>query len=112
MIKAVTKLVLPQDKLDEALIILRSFANRTRGEAGCLDCSLYQDTENDHVILYEEAWRNEAALHHHLAREDYQKVLLVIEMASIPPKINFETIESTAGMEFIERARTACGGTR
>lgn len=107
MIQAVMKVVLPPDKREEGLNILRSVAARTRAETGCFGCSVYQDTENDRAIVYEENWRDTDELHHHLGRKEYQKVLLIMEMACMPPEIRFNTIKSTAGVELIEKARTA-----
>lgn len=106
MIQAVVKMVLAPAKQDEALNILSSVARRTRVETGCLGCSIYQDTENDHAIVYEEVWKSEDKLQHHLGREEYQKVLLAMEMACMPPEVRFNTIKSTAGLEVIEKART------
>jgi quinol monooxygenase YgiN len=107
MIQAVVKMVIPSDKQEEGLNILRSVAQRSRAETGCISCSVYQETENDHAIIYEEVWRGEDELQHHLGREEYQKVLLVMEMSCKPPEIRFNTIKSIEGVEVIERARTA-----
>lgn len=105
MIQAVVEMVLAPDKLEEGLSILKSVAQRTRAEPGCLRCSVYRDTENDQVIVYDEIWRGEDELKQHLAREEYQKVLLVMETACRPPEIRFNTIQGTAGVEIIERVR-------
>ncbi len=106
MIKAVVKLIMPPERLKEALKILRTITMRSRAETGCLGCSLYQDTENDQTIVYEENWKDEAALYRHLARDEYQMALLVMEMASSPPQIFFYTIKGIAGLEVIEKARS------
>ncbi|HPI93203.1 MAG TPA: antibiotic biosynthesis monooxygenase [Deltaproteobacteria bacterium] len=107
MIQAVVKMVLDPEKQREALNILVSVAQRTRAETGCLGCSVLRDAENDHAIVFEEIWRGEDELKQHLIRDAYRKVLLVMEMASLPPEIRFNTITSTAGVELIERARAA-----
>lgn len=106
MIQAIVKMTLVPDKQDAALNILKSVAQRTRAETGCIGCSIYQDTENNHAIVYEEIWRSKDELRQHLVREEYQKVLLVMEMAGLPPEIKFNTIKRTEGVEIIERART------
>ena len=107
MIQAVVKMVIPPSKQEEGLNILQSVAQRSRAETGSISCSVYQDTENDHAIIYEEVWRGEEELHLHLSREEYQKVLLVMEMSCKPPEIRFNTIKSSKGVEVIERVRTA-----
>jgi quinol monooxygenase YgiN len=107
MIQAIVKMVIPPHKREEGLNILQSVAQRSRSENGAISCSVYQDTENDHAIIYEEVWLGEDELQQHLGREEYQKVLLVIEMSCKPPEIRFNTIKSSRGVEVIKRARTA-----
>jgi hypothetical protein len=42
----------------------------------------------------------------HLGSEDYQKVLMVLEMALKHPEIRFDIISSCTGIETIEKARS------
>jgi len=105
MIQATVKVDLSPQKIDEALQILRSIIERIRAEAGCISCSVYQDTEDEQIIVLDEKWRSDEDLQRHLRSEEYKKVLLVMEMARTPPDIRFETITSTSGVETIEKAR-------
>jgi hypothetical protein len=41
----------------------------------------------------------------HLRSESYQRVLLVMEMATTSPEIRFDIITDTGGVEIIEEAR-------
>jgi quinol monooxygenase YgiN len=106
MIQATHKMDIVPQKIDDALQILRSIIERTRAETGCISCSVYQDTESEHVIVLEEKWRSDEDLQRHLRSDDYRKVLLVMEMACKPPEISFDTINESMGVEFIEKART------
>ena len=106
MIQASVRMDMALENLDEALQILNSIVERIRAETGCVSCSVYQDTEMDNLIVFIEEWRNEADLQHHLRSEEYQKVLLVMEMARTRPEIRFNTIHRTNGVEYIEKART------
>jgi quinol monooxygenase YgiN len=51
-------------------------------------------------------WRSEEELERHLRSDDYQKVLLVMEMSLKQPEIRFDTISSSTGFETIEKARS------
>jgi quinol monooxygenase YgiN len=104
MIQAMIEMEFAPDRVDEALLILRSIVERTRADAGCLGCSVYQDTEMKNRIIFAQEWRSEEDLQHHLRSKEYQKVLLVVEMASRPPEIRFDTITSSSGVETIEKA--------
>ena len=106
MIQATHKMNFAPEKITDALQILRSIIERTRVEPGCISCAVYQDTDSEHIIVLEEKWRSDEDLQRHLCSEDYQKVILVMEIACSPPEISFYTIEETMGVEFIEKART------
>jgi quinol monooxygenase YgiN len=106
MIQATLKMDFTPQKIDEAVHILRSIIERIRTEPGCLSCSVYQDTDNEHLVVFEEKWRSDEDLQRHLRSECYQKVLLVMEMAVRHPEVRFDTITDTSGVEIIKKART------
>ena len=105
MIQATIKMNLSPEKIDETINILRSIVQRTRVEAGCISCSVYLDTENKNTIIFEQKWRSNEDLQRYLRSEDYQKVLLIVEMADTKPEIRFDTITDSSGVETIEQAR-------
>jgi quinol monooxygenase YgiN len=110
MLRSTIRMHIPPEKQDEALNILASVCERAQFEAGCIKCRLYRGVEDAKVILLEELWMDLEDLQRHLRSEQYQEVLLVIEMASQPPEIRFDTIAQSRGIETIEQARTAPRG--
>ncbi len=107
MIYAIARMTFPSDRLEEALEILSSVAQRSRFERGCIRSSIYQDVEENNAIMLEQVWKNEKDMEDHLRTTDYHSVLLVAEMAIAPPEIRFDTVVHTSGVETIEKARTA-----
>ena len=105
MILSTLRMTILSKKRGEALRILRSVAEQCRVHSGCLGCHIYEDVQEDNVLMFEEMWRSEEDLNHHLRSEEYRKVLLVMEMAFKQPEIRFNTISSSTGIETIERAR-------
>jgi quinol monooxygenase YgiN len=105
MIQVNVRMTLIPGKLAEAMSILLSVVERTRTKAGCTGCSLYQDLEDEHTILYLEQWRGEGEMKHHLREEEFREVLLVMEMSSQSPEIRFHTVSRSDGVEIIEEAR-------
>jgi quinol monooxygenase YgiN len=105
MIQAMIEMEFAPDNVEEALKILRSIIERTMAEAGCISCSVYQDSEMVNQIFFAQEWSREEDLQRHLRSDEYTKVLLVMEMALTPPKVRFDTITSTRGIEIIEKAR-------
>ena len=106
MVLVTIRMAIRSKKYDEALKILRSTASWSRIKPGCLSSRIYDDAQEDNVLMFEEMWRNEEDLEYHLRSDEYQKVLLVMEMALKQPEIRFDTISSSTGIETIEKARS------
>lgn len=90
----------------EALEVLRTLAERTRVEPGCISCRIYKDVQQEHTIMFEELWSSQEELQRHLSSTDYQRVLLVVEMAKGQPEIRFSVISHSSGFETIAEARS------
>ena len=106
MILATIRMTIPPQKRGEALKILRSVAEQCRDDPGCLSCHIYEDLQENNVLMFEEVWRAEEDLDLHLRSDEYRKVLLVVEMALKQPEIRFDTISSSTGIETVEKARS------
>jgi quinol monooxygenase YgiN len=74
-------------------------------DPGCIGCHVYQDLQEDCVLMFEEVWRSGEDLERHLRSDEYRNVLLLKEMALSPPEICFNTISGSVGLEAIEHAR-------
>jgi quinol monooxygenase YgiN len=109
MILATIRMKIPPQKRGEALKILKSIVEGNRILPGCLRCRIYEDVEEDDVIMYEEMWKSEEELENHLRSDEYRKVLLVMEMALYHPEVGFNTLSSSTGIETIEKARRFTG---
>jgi len=107
MIFATVRMVIPPRKSDEALKILKSIADQCRDEPGCLSCHIYEDLQEENVLMLEDVWRSEKDLDLHLRSDEYRNLLLVLEMALQQPEIKFYTITRQSGIETIEKARGA-----
>ena len=105
MILATIRMKISPEKRGEALKILRSTVEGNRILPGCLSCRIYEDIEEDNVLMYEEMWESEEELKQHLRSDEYHKVLLVMEMALDHPVVEFKTLSSSTGIETIEKAR-------
>ncbi len=109
MILETIRMKIPPQKRGEALKILRSIVEGNRILPGCLRCRIYEDLQEDGVIMYEEMWKSEEELENHLRSEEYRKVLLVMEMSVSHPEVGFNTVTSSTGIETIEKARRFTG---
>jgi|OpeIllAssembly_1097287.scaffolds.fasta_scaffold42303_3 quinol monooxygenase YgiN len=107
VLHAIARMTIPFIKLDEAIEILSSIAQRTRFETGCVSCYVYRDVDSANALMIEEIRKDEKDLVRHLRSDEYQKILLVAEMASAPPEIRSYNILRTTGVETVEEARSA-----
>jgi quinol monooxygenase YgiN len=110
MVLATIRMMFSSKRVGEALRILRSMAEQSRVQPGCLSSQVYRNGQEDNVLMFEQQWSNEADLERYLRSDDYQKVLLLLEMAMKEPEIRFDTILSSKGIETIEKAREDNGG--
>jgi len=105
MVLATIRMTIYARKFGEALRILRSVAERSKVQPGCLSCQVYRNGQEDNVLMFEQQWSNEADLERYLRSDEYRQVLMVLEMATKRPEIRFDTILSSTGIETIEKAR-------
>ena len=106
MILATLRMAIPLQKRGEVLKILKSIVARNLARPGdCVFCRICEDVLEDNVLQFEEMWRNEEELERHLRSDEYQKVILVLELALKQPEIRFDTISSSMGIEALEKAR-------
>lgn len=106
MIHAGIRMKFAAKEFAEACEILGPLVEQTRVSLGCLECTIYQDMQEDRVILLEQWWEGETALNLHLQSDLYQQVILVMEMAQELPVVRFSDISQTRGMEKIAGSRT------
>ncbi len=105
MIYSNIRMILPAGQKKGAIKILSRYAQRTRFLTGCRSCRLYDDLLDSKSIMLEEIWDDERMLTDHLGSPSYREILLVMEMASTPPEVNFIRFSESSGFETIEQAR-------
>ena len=105
MIHASVRMVLPATRLSEVTGILAPLAERTNAARGCLGCHLYRDALEEAVLTLEATWASEADLERHLRSQDYRQLLLVMELAQVPPEVRFDRVLHSTGFETVEQAR-------
>jgi quinol monooxygenase YgiN len=109
MILANIRMKISPQKRGEVLRILRSTVEGDKILPGCLSCRIYEDLQEDNVIMFEEMWSSEEELEQHLRSDEYRRVLLALEMALQHPEVRFNHVSRSSGIETIEKARTPTG---
>ncbi len=103
MIIAMFHLKVTPKKRIHVLKTIHSMIGPTSAKSGCLHCGFYSRTQNDDELILMEKWNSLPELENHIRSEEFQKVIAAIETADELPEISFYTIESTNGMELVEK---------
>jgi len=106
MIHASLKVVIPAEKREEALRLVRSLLGPTSAAPGCVNCGFYTDPRNENNLCYVEVWQTEEDLQRHIRSEDYRKFLTLIDLSSEPPDLKFERVSETFGLDYLVRVRS------
>jgi quinol monooxygenase YgiN len=106
MVHTMIRLEMSRENVGAALEILCPLAERSRVVPGCISSRIYEDVQQADTIMIEELWSSQEALRGHLCTSDFQRILLVIEMANGQPEISISTISDSRGLEAIVEARS------
>jgi quinol monooxygenase YgiN len=106
MIHVNLKVVLPIERREEALRIVRSLLGPTSAAPGCIHCGFYTDAQNENNLCYVEDWQTEEDLQRHIRSDDYRKFLALIDLSSEPPDLQFHRVSETFGIEYVSRVRS------
>lgn len=101
MIESILKVISNSSNKEEILEILYSVKGPTEASPECLNSSVFNDSENESIIYYQEVWQDKAALSEHIRSDIYKNIFAVMDMSDGPPEIKFNTVSHTAGMDFI-----------
>ncbi|HTG80735.1 MAG TPA: antibiotic biosynthesis monooxygenase [Geobacteraceae bacterium] len=107
MIMSMVKICPAPGKDQEILDILLSVRGPTLAASGCIECSIYEEHDDEHAIVYVERWKLKGALIDHIRSALYTRVLKSLELSVRQPEICFYEISGTLGMDLIEKVRSS-----
>ena len=99
------RLVVAGHRKAEVLQALRSLQGPTSVQAGCVDCRILEDVDDETLIFYVEEWGTREQLVRHIRSDHYTRLLAIIEMSSGPPDLRYDTISRRQGLELVEAVR-------
>ena len=85
----------------EFLDSLRFVSIGTRLEPGCLLCSAWSDFD---ALHYVEEWATETDMRRHVCSDRFTSLLLILE-ASKHPRVQFDFVTSTRGLDYVAEVR-------
>jgi quinol monooxygenase YgiN len=84
---------------------LHSLAADTRTNHGCVGCSVSTDIGNRGTVRYIEEWQTEDDLRRRVQSDTFAQLVMLIEDATQPPRIEFSLDRETRGLDFVEEVR-------
>lgn len=106
MILSTIRMVIPTEKHDDALIIIRSLTQQTFDNPDCLCCHIYRDIDDYNVLMIQEQWKSEESFRRHVQSTQYRNLLLAMEISLEPPEVRFDNISSSTGLETVKNMRS------
>jgi len=70
-------------------------------------CRILQESNDPQAFCYQAQWKTQDDLLRHIRTEHYKRLLVLMDLGSEPPLVEFHTVVETKGLDLIERARTA-----
>ena len=105
MVIAIVDIKASSEKYGELRKGLFSLSGPTEAEAGCKGRQLYQDVTNASALRIETRWATQGDLLRHIRSDTYKRFLLLMELGSEQPTIEFYTVSELRGLDLIREAR-------
>ena len=90
--------------VQDLLEALRFLMSGTRLEPGCRGCSVWVDP--DSTLQYVEEWDTEADMRQRVRSPRFTSLLGIIESADAPPRVQFDFVTSTRGLDYVAQVRS------
>ncbi len=109
MVRLTVTLVASQTGARPMLDALRSLIGPARLEPGCLGCLAWEENEDYTTLHYEEEWSTEADLRRRVRSDRFTSLLAIMEAASEPPRVQFDFVTITRGLDYVAEVRQGSG---
>jgi len=105
MIVSLLKLKPIPEKRQAILNILQFVKERVQLKRGCLESGIYQQCDEDLMILYVEQWQSKEEIDRHIQSNLYLRVLNTMDLCREKPDICFHEVSGTKRLELVEALR-------
>jgi quinol monooxygenase YgiN len=97
----------PLSRARPITMALHSIAAETRATHGCVGCSVATDLTERGAVRYTEEWETEEDLRLRTQSDTFSQLIMLIEDATQPPRIEFTLLNETRGFDFVAEVRAA-----
>ena len=80
---------------------------RTEATPGCLTCTVARDAADKNRIRYQETWDAEPAFRRHVQSDEFQRVLVAMDMCREEPRVVIGNLSGRSGIAYLQELREA-----
>ena len=107
VVRLAVALAAPAGGTDQLVHALRLLASPTRIEPGCLGCRVWTEDNEATTVRYVEEWATEDAMRLRVRSTRFTRLLEVLESAPAPPRVEFDFVTETRGLDYVAEVRDA-----
>ena len=88
--------------------LLRLFVGPTQVQRGCLSCRLFESLPQQDGVQLEARWESQEDLIRHLRSDDYKRLLILMELSTTIPVVEFLYVAEVIGLRDCSELETGC----
>jgi quinol monooxygenase YgiN len=111
MILATLRMNVRTERRSDFLETIRGMLEPARVERGCLSYRLYEDVEDRNTFFLVEEWKTQNDLERHIRTDNHRRLMVLMDLLSEQPELQFNTVSHTSGMDLIENVLSADGSS-
>jgi quinol monooxygenase YgiN len=96
------KVIATPGSTDNMVRTINPILGSIRTRTGCLQCQIYQDSQNPEEMALLEEWESESAFAGHVGSKDYRYILEWMEMSATRPEITICKNPDYKGLKVIK----------
>ena len=97
------KIVIKPYKTEEFVKSMRSFSRKIRKENGCLDCSLYRDSEKENTFSVIGKWQTRQAMEKHFKTQNFEVLIGAARVLGETFEMNLAEVLETGCFELARK---------
>jgi len=97
------KIVIKPYKTEEFVKSMRSFSRKIRKENGCLDCSLYRDSEKENTFSVIGKWQTRQAMEKHFKTQNFEVLIGAARVLGDTFEMNIAEVLESGGLELTRK---------
>ena len=93
------KIIIKPYKPDEFVNSMRSFSRSIRKQKGCLDFSVYQDSDKENAFIVVGEWETRQAMEKHFQTQNFEVLIGAARVLGEKFAMNIAEVSKTGGFE-------------